>query len=190
MYNLRSGKQNTVTPVEIQLAEDTNFIETLVKHNIVSDIDNNMSDSDASVSELDCSGLMNDSDEGTSSPVSVKNSAGTSQTVTSDSSLKNSDPDMQQLINARILDQLEKIGNRLDKIENKECKKTADKSKIKSSANKVVKTKKASAKVQQSCQKLASSETVQPKSMADETLLQLRVDQRLQELSDLAKTFS
>ena len=179
MYNLRSGKQNTVIPIEIQLAEDKNFIETLVKHNIVWDIDNNTSDSDASVSELDCSGLMNDSDEGASSPFSAKNSAGTCQTVTSDSSLKNSEPDMQQLINARILDLLEKIGDRLDKIENKECKKMADKSKIKSSADKVVKTKKSSAKVQQSCQK--------PKSMADETLLQLRVDQRLQELSDLAK---
>ena len=69
MYNLRSGKQNTVIPVEIQLAEDKNFIETLVKNNIVSDIDNNMSDSEASLSELDCSGLMNNSDEQTSSPV-------------------------------------------------------------------------------------------------------------------------
>ena len=87
MY-LHSGKQNAVIPVEIQLAEDKNFIETLVKNNIVSDIDYNMSDSEASVSELDCSGLMNDSDERTSSPVSMKNSAGTSQTVTSDNPFK------------------------------------------------------------------------------------------------------
>ena len=131
---------------------------------------------------------MNDLDEQTSSPVSMKNSAGTSQTVTSDNSLKSSESDMQQLINARILDQLEIIGDRLDKIKSKECKKTAGKSKIKNSANKVVKTKKSSTKVQQPCQKLASSKTVQSHSMADETLLQLRVDQRLQELSDLAKT--
>ena len=189
MYNLRPGRQNTgELPVEIQLAEDKNFIETLVKHNILSNSDNNMSNSDTSVNELDCSGLMNDSDDGASSPGNVKNSAGTSQIVASDSSLKISEPDMQQIINARILDQLEKIGYRLDKIENKECKKTGDKSKIKSSANKVVKTKKSSAKVQQPCQKLASSKTVQPHSMADEMLLQLKVDQRLQKFSDLAKT--
>ena len=94
----------------------------------MSDIDNNMLDSEASVSELDCSGLMNNSDERTSSPVSMKNSAGTSQTATSDNPFKNSEPDMQQLINARILDQLEKKnGDRLNKIESKECKKTADK---------------------------------------------------------------
>ena len=77
---------------------------------------------------------------------------------------------------------------RLDKIENKECEKTTDKSKNKSSANKVVKTNKLSTKAQQSCQKLTSSKTLHLSSMADETLLQLKVDQRLQELSDLAKS--
>ena len=37
--------------------------------------------------------------------------------------------DMQTMINAKILDQLEKIGHRLDKSENKSCKKPLDKSK-------------------------------------------------------------
>ena len=67
-------------------------------------------------------------------------------------------------------------------------KKTADKAKIKSSASKVVKTKKLPNKAHQPCQKSTDSKTVQPNSMADETLLQLKIDQRLQELSDLAKS--
>ena len=49
---------------------------------------------------------------------------------------------MQTMINARILDQLDKIGQRLDKIENKTCKKSSNKSKIKSSVQKISKTKK------------------------------------------------
>ena len=79
---------------------------------------------------------------------------------------------MQQLINARILEQLDKIGQRLDKIENKGCKKTADKAKVKNSASKVVKHNKTSAKVQQPSQKLQSVTPDQHSSVADETLLQ------------------
>ena len=188
MYNLRSAKNNTIElPVEIQLAEDKTFIETVLKNNsTVSDIENRMSDSDVSVSDLDCSGLINDLDEA-SSPVTVNNSAGPSHSA-ANSQFANSDPDMQQLINARILEQLDKIGQRLDKIENKECKKTANKAKIKNSASKAVKHKKTSVQVQQPAQKLQFETPVQHSSVADETLLQLKVDQRLQELSDLAKS--
>ena len=190
MYNLRSVKNNIVElPVEIQLTGDKKFIETVLKNNTtVSDIENSISDSDVSGSDLDCSGLMNESDEVASTPITDKNSAGTSKTVTHVNSAKNSESDMQQLINARILDQLEKIGHRLDKIENKECKKTADKAKIKNSDNKGAKTKKGPAKVQHVCQKLHTSKPDQQSSVADETLLQLKVDQTLQELSDLAKS--
>ena len=76
----------------------------------------------------------------------------------------------------------------MDRIENKECKKTVDKSKIKNSASKVVKQKKTSAKAQQPLQKLYTLTSDQHSSVADETLLQLKVNQRLQELSDLAKS--
>ena len=133
MYNLRSAKNNTVElPVEIQLTGDKTFIETVLKNNTtVSDIENSMSDSDVSGSDLDCSGLMNGSDQVVSTPVTDKYSAGTLKTGTHVNSDKNSESDMQLLINARILDQLEKIGHRLDKIENKECKKTTDKAKLK-----------------------------------------------------------
>ena len=60
MYNLRSNKQNTVhLPTEIQLAGDTQFIDSVLhtnSHN--SDIRENMSDSDTSASDLNCSDLM------------------------------------------------------------------------------------------------------------------------------------
>ena len=188
MYNLRSAKNNTIElPVEIQLTGDKTFMETVLKNNsIVSDIENSMSDSDISGSDLDCSGLINDSDE-VSGTVMANNLAGSSQTATS-SNFDNSDSNMQQLINARILDQLDKIGQRLDRIENKECKKTADKTKVKNSASKLVKNKKPSPKVQQTAQKLHTVTPEQHASVADETLLQLKVDQRLRELSDLAKS--
>ena len=137
MYNLRSCKQNTVSfPVEIQLTEDRQFIESILKHNTVSDICENMSDSDTSGSELNCSGLLNVSDEVVNTDANSQNIVDNSHANGSNSSLERSHPDMQQAINARILDQLERIGQRLDKIENKHFKTTADKSKIKSSAGK------------------------------------------------------
>ena len=78
MYNLRSHKQNAVElPIEIQLTEDKQYIEIILKRNSESDIAENMLDSDTSESDLDCSGS----------------------------------------VIARILDQLEIIGQRYDKIE-------------------------------------------------------------------------
>ena len=172
MYNLRSGKQNTIElPIEIQLAEDKQFIETVLKHSIVSDIDINMSDSDSSTSDLNCSALVNDSDNDSSVLTNSKNVAGTSQATGIDNPSQKSDPNMQTLINARILDQLDKIGQRLDKIENKTCKKSSDKSKIKSSVKKSAKTK-----------KVVTNDSASVKtpdlstSMTEEALLQLKVD--------------
>ena len=46
------------------------------------------------------------------------------------------------MINARILDQLDKIGQRLDKIENKTCKKSSDKQKLKVLYKKLLKQRK------------------------------------------------
>ena len=189
MYNLCSCKQNTVSlPVEIQLTEEKQFIESILKHNTVLDIPENMSDSDTSGSDLNCSELLNDLDEVMNTDINSQNTAGNSHMTGSNSSLQRSDPDMQQAINARIPDQLQKIGQRLDKIENKDFKKTADKSKIKSSGGKVSKPKKISEKLQQSCSKSTDSKIGQFTSMADKILLQLKVDQRLQELLDLAKS--
>ena len=59
MYNLHSHKQNAVEiPIEIELTEDKQFIKTILKRTSKSDIAENMSDSDTSKSDLDCSGSV------------------------------------------------------------------------------------------------------------------------------------
>ena len=85
------------------------------------------------------------------------------------------------------MEQLEKIGKRLAKIENKDSKKTADKSKVKGAKYKDCKVKK-SGKNAQATVKPNEHTGSNSHDLTDETLLQLKVDQRLQELSDLAKT--
>ena len=144
-----------------------------------------MSDSDTSGSELNCSALINASDDDSYVSANIKNIAGTSQASGIENPSRKSDPDMQTMINARILDQLDKIGQRLDKIENKTCKKSSDKSKIESSVQKTFKTKKAD---KGHTSEKSEHKTNFPTSTTDEALLQLKVDQKLQELSDLAKS--
>ena len=60
MYNLRSSKQSTLhLPIEIQLAGDTQFMETVLKKNcLLFENQTNMSDSDTLASDLNCSDLM------------------------------------------------------------------------------------------------------------------------------------
>ena len=94
-----------------------------------------MSDSDTSASDLNCSDLMQNSFDSMTNVKSCSNGPSTSKSE-NDSSVKDSDSDVQAAINAQILDQLNRIGKRLDKIENKDCKKTLDKTKIKSAKNK------------------------------------------------------
>ena len=76
MYNLHSGKQKIIElPVEIQLAEDKQFIDTVLQYNSVLDIDNNMSDSDTFASDLNYSALIYESDDDSSVSTNVKNIA-------------------------------------------------------------------------------------------------------------------
>ena len=57
-YNLRSGKQEGLQiPVQIQLAEDTEFLTDLLKHK-----NGEVSDSESSISEADCEALINESE--------------------------------------------------------------------------------------------------------------------------------
>ena len=187
MYNLRSSKHSTVQlPIEIQLARDTQFIDSLLNSNPqASDIQGNMSDTDTSASDLNCSDLMQNSFD---SVINVKSCSNGPSTSKSDvSSVKDSDSDVQAAINSQILDQLNRIGKRLDKIENRDCKKTLDKTKTKTVKNKDKKSKKLSDSTEQR-QSLPVAHNVWQSSISDEALLQLKVDQRLQELTDLAKS--
>ena len=81
------------------------------------------------ISDLDCSGLLNVSDESDvvvdrkTDPVNDQSSCvGEQHATTSCSATGNA----QDLINHEILQQLQTIGKRLDNLETKRCKKTTD----------------------------------------------------------------
>ena len=133
---MRSYKQNTVQlPVEIQLSDDTKFLQKVLQQSGVNSEEKlNMSDSDSegSVSDLDCSAIIQDLDnENTHDFQTLQDVAGSSQQKQSNAYVRKSDPDVQAVINAQILEQLEKICECSDKIESKECKKASDQSKVK-----------------------------------------------------------
>ena len=93
---------------------------------------------------------------------------------------------VQSVINSQILEQLQQIGKRLDKIENDDCKKTLDKSKIKGGKavkSKKVVTTKLNKQTDKHDHKLPTFESIR-----EDAMIQSKVEQRLQELSDLAKT--
>ena len=194
MYNLRSNKKDTIQfPVQIQVADDEQFLTELLNQNSsFLDTSVNMSDSvhDSSDSEVDYDALIQDSDNEIQS-TSVKTDKKDSDTLGLDNMDISSQFKVQSVINSQILQQLQKIGNRLDKIENVECKKTSDKSKIKGTKG-VSKSKKLlSAKSDPKLE--AKSETQASKlptfdSLKEDAMIQSKVEQRLQELSELAKT--
>ena len=190
MYNLRSNKKETVQfPVQIQV-DDEQFLNELLGHKSSSFNDStNMSDSfqESSDGELDCDALLDSSDIEihTTSDKTSKQSSSHHPQQTNSADIT-SDFKIQSVINSQILDQLQKIGKRLDKIENGTCKKTVDKTKIKGKSSSKSKEKVAP-KLQQHIeafeQKLPTFD-----SLKEDALIQSKVEQRLQELTDLAKT--
>ena len=108
-------------------------------------------------------------------------------TSQNDSNDFSADFKVQSVINSQILQQLQQIGKRLDKIESNECKKTLGKTKIKS-AKHVSKTKTLTTKSKQEPEISHDYKLPTIESVKDDALIQLKVEQRLQELTDLAKT--
>ena len=144
---MRSHKLNTVhLPVAIQLSDDNQFLQQFLSQNCVNleeKLNMSNSDSEGSVSDLNCSAIVKDLDTEENASVSnLKDAAGPSHQKQLQATSHKSDPDVQAAINAQILEQLQKMGKRLDKIESKDSKKTADKSKVKGSKPKDVKSKK------------------------------------------------
>ena len=127
-YNLRSSKTDPVhLPVQLQFSDDSQFMTQLLKqqeHSV------QVSDSNSSSSDLNCSDLVQSDDEtnNTKNP-NVSN-------VASDISKKQSTSVSQDTINAQILAQLQSIGQRLTKIESTQCKKSTDTAKFKSTSKK------------------------------------------------------
>ena len=124
-YNLRSSKTDPIhLPGQLQLSDDSQFMAQLVQQeNLVQ-----VSDSNSSVSDLNCSDLVQSDDEtsNTKNP-NVSNVAPNFSDKQSTSTNVSQDT-----INAQILAQLQSIGQCLTKIESTQCKKTTDTGKIKS----------------------------------------------------------
>ena len=135
-YNLHSAKQGSIqVPVEIQMCNDRKFLESLLHpaDNANQESDQNTSTSD--ISDLDCSALLDMSDNSLKNDINPDPksidvaSVGSQQAGTS----SNDDCNAQILINQEILSQLHQIFQRLDKLEDgSKCKKTSDLTKIKS----------------------------------------------------------
>ena len=194
MYNLRSNKKDTIQfPVQIQVADDDQFLTDLLNQNSsLLNTSENMSDSvhESSDSEVDYDALIQESDNETQS-TSAKLGKKHSDTLDSDSIDIASQFKVQSVINSQILDQLQKIGKRLEKIENVECKKTSDKSKIKTSKGASKSKKLVSAKSDlksDAKSELHHSNLPTFDSLKEDAVIQSKVEQRLQELSELAKT--
>ena len=140
-YNLRSHKGTSIhVPVEFQVSDDQQILNSILQTSTLSQQSNEDStDSEHSVN-LNLSDSSQDSDEDydlqncdksarsfhkfDKDNVPSTSAGATAPTI--------STLDVQGAINAQILSQLEKLGKRLEKIEQNNCKKTSDKTKIKS----------------------------------------------------------
>ena len=199
-YNLRLQKSSTVqVPVHIDTSENHEFLEKLLKS-----CDNNdklTGSGESDISDLDCSDLLNVSDESDVAverkpePVHDQSSCvGEQQATTLCSATGNA----QDLINCEILQQLQTIGKWLDNLETQKCKKTTDPTKIKSkSKNKKSQELKGLGSNTASTQALpevGSAQNQQAKSMPSlfelrqDPLIQDRVQQPIQELNELVNT--
>ena len=124
-YNLHSSKMDPIhVPVQLQLSDDSQFISQLMKQqeNPVQ-----VSDSNSSASDLNCSDLVQSDDETSNDNVKIDSN---SDSVVFDKQIPSISVS-QDTINAQILAQLQSIVQRLTKIESTQCKKSTDSAKIK-----------------------------------------------------------
>ena len=141
-YNLRSTKPDQV-PVHKQSYDDRGFLEEMLRKQ--SDPADKFLESDlsASDSELDCSGVLSQSDSEANSvqtDTRTYKKFGTERQSPSTSKDTVSNPVSQTLINQQILQQLTALSERLDSIETASVKKTNDQTKIKKTRSKKPKT--------------------------------------------------
>ena len=133
-YNLRSHKVDAVVPVQLQFADDPEFLSKLMSVSQQSKSNQeNDSDTDGSESHLNCSDGINQSD---TEQTEEKDNPG----ITSPKDKSTCDCITQQMINDQILAQFTNISQHLEKIEKPKCKKTADPTKIKNKKGKALKS--------------------------------------------------
>ena len=129
-YNLRSGRKETVLPVQLQLCEDQDFMSQVLGGSHPTPAQRQVNSDFSSGSDFDISDLVQSSDN----EVDVSDTEHRSYDKFSS---ENQVPDgknassTQQMVNQTILDKLEKISARLDTLEQKNCKKSVQSSKIK-----------------------------------------------------------
>ena len=116
-------------PVQLQLCDDQDFVSQMLGSSHPTPAQRQVASDSESGSELECSDLINTSDNDQNDADEHRSyDRFSAENVRSDS--RETDT-VQQLINQTILQQLEKIGARLDTLEKKNCKKAVDQSKIK-----------------------------------------------------------
>ena len=203
-YNLRSTKPDSIQlPVQVQVCDDGEFMTHLLSTRSDNVNDKQMGHDRSSESELDCSAVVGASDSDDPSTIASRSfEKFYSEKVPSTSG--SSDNPAQSLVNQKILEQLTSIGKRLDVLEKSNCKKSVDKSKIKSDKGKVVEHKVPISTHRQSAdtvnsQGVSTAQAVNGtqinahtlpslSSIRQNTNIQQQVDQRIHELSLLAKT--
>ena len=195
-YNLRSNKGTSIpVPVELQVSDDTRFLNSILENSILSQqTQDDSSDSDHSVN-LNSIDSAHSSDDNEQVPCSSERSSRSFDKFHTEKDQSTSDSvtgnqtnrlDIQSVINVQILTQPDNLGKRLEKIEGKKCKKTSDRSKIKKSQKTTDTVMEISRLRVNPPQSSVSSTTIV--SMRQDAILQAKVDERLQELSELAKT--
>ena len=129
-YNLRSGKKETVLPVQLQLCDDQDFMSQVLGGSHPTPAQRQVHSDLSSGSDFDISDLVQSSDND-------KDVSDTEHRSYDKFNSENQVPDdkntssTQQVVNQTILEKLEKISARLDTLEQKSCKKSVQASKIK-----------------------------------------------------------
>ena len=170
-YNLRSCNQETIQfPVQLQM-EDGIFLNKLLKQQ-----NGQVSDSESSISESVCEALI------ASDPESYAKHLKSSSCKDKVASSSKSGSITQDVINAKILAQLDKLGKTLDSIESNASKQSVIKTKCKQAKRKVDSLVTVSPRNQ--VQKIPDLNVLQMQDMSVKAL----VDQHLRQLADAERT--
>ena len=198
-YNLRSQNADTQVSFDLHFADDNEFITNLLgqKSQAMSHQD---SDSSLSGSELDCGQLIHSSDSDSAGPSG--RSFNRLQVENVNKGAHDLDfQESQTLVNQQILSQLAAIGDRLQKLEDKPVKKTADRSKVKGTrvtkphkSTRVNKTESTHAEKStpttssDCCSQSSTAHIPSLEYIRANNQIQRSVEDRIKELQQLAKT--
>ena len=192
-YNLCSNKQGQVhMPIHRQLCDDRKFLkEILGKQLDRGDISSHDSNISALDSDIDCSGLVSQSEnEAHSSKTDscTYKKFATERDMPSHSRDTSSDPLSWNLINQQVLHQLTVLSKQLDSIETASVKKTNEQIKIKKTRVKKTKISTQATEASKSAQECNPSPVNKLPNLAalrQDSFIQKQVEQRLKELTAL-----